>query len=232
MENQKPHKIIALTGAQGVGKDSFWYLFNTVLMEKARIKYNSSADIPYSRKSFAEPIWRMVAAVANKSVQDVSAFETKDNAAELFSCYAVGDNYFSFRREAEEFFNEYKSKFDEIEEVKTTYRDLAELLGERFKDWFGESFWVKYLLSNLQREDKVVITDLRFEKEYEVLKELNATFIRIVRIDENGKKVENNQYFMKKVPDEEMDYVLYNREDEKAFKLAIVEMIEKLKIEI
>ena len=91
---------------------------------------------------------------------------------------------------------------------------------------------MKYLLSNLRREDKVVITDLRFEKEYEALKELNATFIRIVRIDENGKKVENNQYFMKKVPDEEMDYVLYNRGDEKAFKSAIVEMIEKLKIEI
>lgn len=232
MENQKTHQIIALTGAQGVGKDAFWYLFNTALMEKARRKYNSSADIPYSRKSFAEPIWGMVAAVTNKSVRDVSSFETKDNAAELFSCYAVGDNYFSFKREAEEFFNEYKSKFDEIEEVKTTYRDLAELLGERFKDWFGESFWVKYLLSNLRRDDKAVITDLRFEKEYEALKEINATFVRIVRIDKDGKKVENNQYFMKKVSDEEMDYVLYNRGDEKEFKLAIEEMIEKLKIKI
>lgn len=232
MENQKTHQIIALTGAQGVGKDAFWYLFNTALMEKARIKYNSSADIPYSRKSFAEPIWGMVAAVANKSVRDVSSFETKDNAAELFSCYAVGDNYFSFKREAQEFFNEYKSKFDEIEEVKTTYRDLAELLGERFKDWFGESFWVKYLLSNLRRDDKAVITDLRFEKEYEALKEINATFVRIVRIDKDGKKLENNQYFMKKVADEEMDYVLYNRGDEKEFKSAIEEMIEKLKIEI
>ena len=232
MENQKTHQIIALTGAQGVGKDSFWYLFNTALMEKARRKYNSSADIPYSRKSFAEPIWGMVAAVANKSVRDVSSFETKNNAVELFSCYAVGDNYFSFKREAQEFFNEYKSHFDEVEDVETSYRDLAEFIGEHFKDWFGESFWVKYLLSNLRREDKVVITDLRFEKEYEALKELNATFIRIVRIDENGKKVENNQYFMKKVPDEEMDYVLYNRGDEKAFKSAIVEMIEKLKIEI
>lgn len=232
MENQKTHQIIALTGAQGVGKDAFWYLFNTALMEKAGKKYNSSADIPYSRKSFAEPIWGMVAAVANKSVRDVSSFETKDNAAELFSCYAVGDNYFSFKREAQEFFNEYKSKFDEIEEVKTTYRDLAELLGERFKDWFGESFWVKYLLSNLRRDDKAVITDLRFEKEYEALKEINATFVRIVRIDKDGKKVENNQYFMKKVADEEMDYVLYNRGDEKEFKLAIEEMIEKLKIEI
>lgn len=232
MENQKTHQIIALTGAQGVGKDAFWYLFNTALMEKAGKKYNSSADIPYSRKSFAEPIWGMVAAVANKSVRDVSSFETKDNAAELFSCYAVGDNYFSFKREAQEFFNEYKSKFDEIEEVKTTYRDLAELLGERFKDWFGESFWVKYLLSNLRRDDKAVITDLRFEKEYEALKEINATFVRIVRIDKDGKKVENNQYFMKKVADEEMDYVLCNRGDEKEFKSAIVEMIEKLKIEI
>ena len=232
MENQKTHQIIALTGAQGVGKDAFWYLFNTALMEKAGKKYNSSADIPYSRKSFAEPIWGMVAAVANKSVRDVSSFETKDNAAELFSCYAVGDNYFSFKREAQEFFNEYKSKLDEIEEVKTTYRDLAELLGERFKDWFGESFWVKYLLSNLRRDDKAVITDLRFEKEYEALKEINATFVRIVRIDKDGKKVENNQYFMKKVADEEMDYVLYNRGDEKEFKLAIEEMIEKLKIEI
>lgn len=232
MEHKKSHQIIALTGAQGVGKDAFWYLFNTALMEKARIKYNSSADIPYSRKSFAEPIWGMVAAVTNKSVRDVSSFETKNNAVELFSCYAVGDNYFSFKREAQEFFNEYKSKFDEIEEVKTTYRDLAELLGERFKDWFGESFWVKYLLSNLRRDDKAVITDLRFEKEYEALKEINATFVRIVRIDKDGKKVENNQYFMKKVADEEMDYVLYNRGDEKEFKSAIEEMIEKLKIEI
>lgn len=160
------------------------------------------------------------------------SFDTKNNAVELFSCYAVGDNYFSFKREAQEFLDEHKSHFDEVEDVETSYRDLAEFIGEHFKDWFGESFWVKYLLSNLRREDKVVITDLRFEKEYEALKELNATFIRIVRIDENGKKVENNQYFMKKVPDEEMDYVLYNRGDEKAFKSAIVEMIEKLKIEI
>lgn len=232
MENQKSHKIIALTGAQGVGKDAFWYLFNTALMEKARIKYNSSADIPYGRKSFAEPIWGMVAAVANKSIQDVSSFETKNNAAEFLSCYAVGDNYFTYKREAQEFLDEHKSHFDEVEEVETSYRDLAELLGECFKEWFGEGFWVKCLLSNLRREDKVVITDLRFEKEYEVLKELNATFIRIVRIDEHGKKVENNQYFMKKIADDEMDYILYNRGDEKAFKSAIEEMIEKLKIEI
>lgn len=226
----KEHRIIALTGAEGVGKDTFYDLFNNVLRRNA-LKKSEDAFVsiePYERRSFAEPIWQMVVGLLNSNADIVKSPEKKNKPIKELEYISFRGENFSYEKDAEKA-KPFNVVFNpKIEEV--TPRSLCITIGEMFKNLYGKKVWVKRLIDSVG-DKRVIVTDLRFAVEYEELKKLNATFVRIVRLDKMGRSLENNSYEMGSVPDSELDYVLYNKGDEFSFEKAIEEMINKLGIE-
>ena len=226
----KEHRIIALTGAEGVGKDTFYDLFHNVLRRNA-LKKSEDAFVsiePYERRSFAEPIWQMVAGLLNSNADIVKSPEKKNKPIKELEYISFRGENFSYEKDAEKA-KPFNVVFNpKIEEV--TPRSLCITIGEMFKNLYGKKVWVKRLINSVG-DKRAIVTDLRFAVEYEELKKLNATFVRIVRLDKMGRSLENNSYEMGSVPDRELDYVLYNKGDEFSFEKAIEEMINKLGIE-
>lgn len=226
----KEHRIIALTGAEGVGKDTFYELFHSVLRRNASKKSQLSmcGVDTYERRSFADPIWRMVAVLLKSDVNSVRSPEKKNKLIREFEHFSFMNKKFSYVEDAEK-----DKPFGVSFDVKTenvTLRSLCITIAETFKELFGEKVWVKYLLDSVGNQ-RTIITDLRFNVEYEALKKLNVTFVRIIRVDEMGRRLENNEYEMGSVPDSELDYILYNKGNKDDFEKAIEEMIKKLNIE-
>ena len=71
-----------------------------------------------------------------------------------------------------------------IEEEKETFRTILQWWGTDFRRKFnGDDYWIKKLLDKISRSDLdvVIITDVRFKNEADILKECGAFLVRINR---------------------------------------------------
>lgn len=69
----------------------------------------------------------------------------------------------------------------EITKAQTEARRLLQETGMVAREMFGENFWVAIALSNINPNDKVVVTDVRFTNEAHMIKMLGGKVWRIVR---------------------------------------------------
>ena len=89
------------------------------------------------------------------------------------------------------FYDQNIKNIDIPEYNNTSLRYMMQFVGtECFRDNFGENFWINRMLleiENLSKEgiDNIVIDDIRFKEEAEMVKELGGYVIFITRPDEN-----------------------------------------------
>jgi dephospho-CoA kinase len=76
----------------------------------------------------------------------------------------------------------------QVEANKSILRDLLEAWALAHRHWFGEDFWLKFLVRSLEIPSSTyavaVITDVRFKNEADWIKKQGGFIVRIVRQSE------------------------------------------------
>jgi hypothetical protein len=80
---------------------------------------------------------------------------------------------------------------DYINSNKDNFRLILQGWGTDFRrKLHGEDYWIQKWLSKVAKwpddVDNILVPDVRFQNEYDVIKELNGVIIRVVRDDING----------------------------------------------
>jgi hypothetical protein len=241
----KNKNIIALFGVEGSGKDTIGYMLRDLYNSNWKpttllgtLPKHVSVILSYPKKegyvvtSFAEPIQRAVAAMLDVPLDKIQGHGFKDEPLDYIT-YAVGDNIFSDKEEAltlkEEFIR--KGYCVECEELTTTPRDIIIHIAETMKEFMGDGIWAKIAIEKAKVNGKVIFTDLRFKSELKELKKRNALIVKVVCTDENGDETKGDLYQMHNFPEEEIDYIIYNKKgDWSHLKREVLRMIETLKL--
>lgn len=101
----------------------------------------------------------------------------------------------------------------------TTLRQMMQWFGQAMKSFFGESYWVDLLVSNLKNhalvnKDKIIITDCRFEYELShLIEKLSSEYsIFTIRIKRDTNIIDNDvsETHLDAKPDEDFDFVIHN----------------------
>lgn len=71
----------------------------------------------------------------------------------------------------------------EIEQQKDLYRTILQWWGTEFRRGQDDSYWVKKFLErcNVSTADLIIVPDVRFQNEYDIMKKLGAPIIRVTR---------------------------------------------------
>lgn len=241
---KKNKNIIALFGVEGSGKDTIAEMFIDLHSIKKTIQNNnrypdnsllsvfSTITETYKKLSFAEPIQRAVAAMLDVPLEKIQGHGFKDEPLEYVT-YTVGDNIFSDKEEALSLVEDFAKKgYDfECKELTTTPRDIIIHIAETMKEFMGDGIWAKIALNKVEKDERVIFTDLRFKSELKELKKRNALIVKVVCADENGDEIKGDLYQMHDFPEEEIDYIIYNKKGDWSHLVKeIRRMIETLKL--
>lgn len=244
MMTKKNKNIIALFGVEGSGKDTIAEMFVDLHSIKKTIQNNnrypdnsllslfSTISETYKKMSFAEPIQRAVAAMLDVPLDKIQGHGFKDEPLDYIT-YAVGENYFSDKDEALALKKELLEKGYDLKykELTTTPRDIIIHIAETMKEFMGDGIWSKIALNKVEKDEKIIFTDLRFKSELKELKKRNALIVKVVCADENGDEIKGDLYQMHDFPEEEIDYIIYNKKgDWSHLKREVLRMIKTLKL--
>lgn len=104
---------------------------------------------------------------------------------------------------------------DDIKDY-VSIRTIMQLESEKFKKRFGEDFFIKQLFKKIKK-DVIIVSDCRFNNEFEALKDKGFIFIKI-RNPNGEKDSHDSENQAVDIADEHFDYVIDNNEDlEKLF---------------
>ena len=241
----KNKNIIALFGVEGAGKDTIGSMLQNIygnnykpvtllgtLPESVSVILHPLIKKGYETASFAEPIQRAVAAMLDVPLEKIQGHGFKDEPLD-YTTYAVGENYFSDKEEALALKKELLEKGYDLKykELTTTPRDIIVHIAETMKEFMGDGIWAKIALNKVEKDERVIFTDLRFKSELKELKKRNALIVKVVCADENGDEIKGDLYQMHDFPEEEIDYIIYNKKgDWSHLKREVLRMIETLKL--
>lgn len=242
---KKNKNIIALFGVEGAGKDTIAYILRDLygnnwkpttllgtLPKHVSVLLHYPEGEGYAVTSFAEPIQRAVAAMFDVPLDKIQGHGFKDEPLE-YTTYAVGDNIFSDKEEALALVEDFIKKGYDVEckELTTTPRDIIVHIAEMMKEFMGDGIWAEIAMKKAKTKEKVIFTDLRFKSELKELKKRNALIVKVVCADENGDEIKGDLYQMRDFPEEEVDYIIYNKKgDWSHLKKEVFRMIETLKL--
>jgi len=196
-------KIIVLSGKKGVGKDTVSDLIDSIILDNCQKKSIPIYQIPiFLKYPLARPIKEIVSNFTSISIQNLD-----------------------------------KNKETKLEGYNNSPRDFYRKVGDFIADVFGQKSIVNYTINEIKNDidecsDRVnfIITDMRFDFEFEELKKLeNVTFIRIKR---NVEK-DNSHYSetsLDNVPDSEFDFVIENNKDILSLRYEVKKILKELKI--
>ena len=88
-----------------------------------------------------------------------------------------------------------------------TIRKTLQDVGLAAREVFGPDFWVKQAMREISPEDNIVITDVRFPNEAEMVKKLNGQIWRVIR---PGISAVNSHISENALDNYEFDFDVYN----------------------
>jgi len=120
--------------------------------------------------------------------KDTAAMAIRDLGRETVNHSLAGPLYAICQMMLSEFKSKYE--YDKDPHLKSepifngkTPRDLLIETGEKLKEIYGKDCWVKLALSYAFEGEDLIISDMRYKEEAEVLKQHGAIFVKIVRPD-------------------------------------------------
>ena len=101
--------------------------------------------------------------------------------------------------------------FNEILPINMTTRQLYQKIGDTFAELFGKDIFVKVLIHKLTYSNEfVVISDMRFLHEYEIIKHFNPIFIRVKTENYQVDTSHYSETDLISLPDTAFDEVILN----------------------
>lgn len=95
----------------------------------------------------------------------------------------------------------------DVAKANPEIRALLQNLGMAARKTFGEDFWIKQALKNISPENKVVLTDVRFKNEADMVRSLGGQVWRVIRPDISAVNSHISEHDLENY---EFDYDIYN----------------------
>lgn len=163
IDNIRVSKIIGICGKKRSGKDTFC---------KTIKRYNSSFNIV----SFAGPLKDGLSVVFDIPRDD---FDNQDKK-EIEKYNINIDNYIN------ELSDYFQISLKEKGLVAKSIRELMQYIGTEYVQSIDKEFWAKKLISKISPGSHILISDVRFTSEANIIKQNNGIIIRINRIGTNN----------------------------------------------
>jgi len=184
-------KIYGLCGQKQSGKNTF------AIMAKEYL-HNGTRDI-----ALADPLKKFCIDYLDLS---------------LAGCYGSDDDKNAIVGTWSIFGEKIRSKFQKNKDDKISNREILQIVGtEIFRDCFRPTFWVDLLKQKLDEitliEDNVgliFITDVRFENEIQMIKEMGGKTVRIIRDLDRYGLLHRSEAGIMSMSNDDFDYVINN----------------------
>lgn len=172
------------------------YLFNDRIAKEREVKITLDYD-PFVSRLIRQTISILNTHYEINGVLFTLDFSIVDVFREVFKEYEVKRNWFQLMID----------KFSHVEKItyKISPRKIAQLVGtEFFRDYISKTFW-----TDICPKENVIVTDVRFPEEYEMIKNNGGVVIKVensslVKLSEHA---HSSEEFIDKI---ECDYVINN----------------------
>lgn len=223
---------IAIVGRKGSGKDTTASFIRYFMLEGIDVSILPDDN----KKEDKNYIFRNIMRMSNSS--DISIIRFADSLKDFLSfMYKIPREHFEYPYKNNIFYRKdydvqkivrcfngvsYRGSdikpFQPGDDIKdyVSIRTIMQLESEKFKKGFGEDFFIKQLFKKIKK-DVIIVSDCRFNNEFEALKDKGFIFIKIR--NPNGEKDSHDfENQAVDIADEHFDYVIDNNEDlEKLF---------------
>lgn len=143
------------------------------------------------RRSFADKLKAIVAAIVGCHKEDLDSQEFKSKAIPDFTKISQNGIITHVVPSDKIFYNDVFKEYSIV-----TYREALQFFGTKFRNEYGENFWVNLLLNSLpstSKEEIILITDVRYLNEAEAIKSRGGILIRVNRPhNESPKDISNH----------------------------------------
>lgn len=196
------NNLIALHGRMGSGKDTVAKIIQVLTLfpqmptenvVKEVVKNKEFANNVFEIRKFADKLKDIVCILIGCSRRDLEDRDFKEKplgkewrvikAQEVPKDNFHKEKIFSTLGDFEKYKKENPNKdFEKIKIVETTVRLLLQLIGtECFRDIIHPNTWVNALFADYEEHSNWVISDMRFENEFEAVKEKGGLCITVKR---------------------------------------------------
>lgn len=223
---------IAIVGRKGSGKDTTASFIRYFMLEGIDVSILPDDN----KKEDKNYIFRNIMRMSN--ISDISIIRFADSLKDFLSfMYKIPREYFEYPYKNNIFYRKdydvqkivrclngvsYRGSdikpFQPGDDIKdyVSIRTIMQLESEKFKKGFGEDFFIKQLFKKIKK-DVIIVSDCRFNNEFEALKDKGFIFIKI-RNPNGEKDSHDSENQAVDIADEHFDYVIDNNEDlEKLF---------------
>lgn len=223
---------IAIVGRKGSGKDTTASFIRYFMLERIDVSILPDDN----KKEDKNYIFRNIMRMSNSS--DISIIRFADSLKDFLSfMYKIPREHFEYPYKNNIFYRKdydvqkivrclngvsYRGSdikpFQPGDDIKdyVSIRTIMQLESEKFKKGFGEDFFIKQLFKKIKK-DVIIVSDCRFNNEFEALKDKGFIFIKI-RNPNGEKDSHDSENQAVDIADEHFDYVIDNNEDlEKLF---------------
>lgn len=223
---------IAIVGRKGSGKDTTASFIRYFMLGGIDVSTLSDDN----KKEDKNYIFRNIMRMSNSS--DISIIRFADSLKDFLSfMYKIPREHFEYPYKNNIFYRKdydvqkivrclngvsYRGSdikpFQPGDDIKdyVSIRTIMQLESEKFKKGFGEDFFIKQLFKKIKK-DVIIVSDCRFNNEFEALKDKGFIFIKI-RNPNGEKDSHDSENQAVDIADEHFDYVIDNNEDlEKLF---------------
>lgn len=162
-KGNESYKVYGITGHKEHGKDTF-----------SRLLQGSKYGYKYKITHFADPLKDLCKLVFNLTDEQVNTTEGKK--AKLINPIVI-DNHLSFLR--------HYTKLDLKEQGKiaNSVRELLQYVGSDYIRKEAGTFWIEKIRQCIESDKSIIISDVRFKNEANLIKSYGGKIIKIVRID-------------------------------------------------
>lgn len=223
---------IAIVGRKGSGKDTTASFIRYFMLEGIDVSILPDDN----KKEDKNYIFRNIMRMSNSS--DISIIRFADSLKDFLSfMYKIPREHFEYPYKNNIFYRKdydvqknvrclngvsYRGSdikpFQPGDDIKdyVSIRTIMQLESEKFKKGFGEDFFIKQLFKKIKK-DVIIVSDCRFNNEFEALKDKGFIFIKI-RNPNGEKDSHDSENQAVNIADKHFDYVIDNNEDlEKLF---------------
>lgn len=155
-------QIYGITGYKESGKDSFAKLVNDF-------------DNAFTILRFADDLKRMTADIFHFPIEFM---ESQEEKARQFSIPVIMDNYIDAMSKATGL------QIQPQNLVAHTLREILQYFGTDYVRVINDTYWIDRIMEKMNKlGSKILVTDLRFENESDIIHSLGGKVIKILRID-------------------------------------------------
>ena len=162
-KSNETYKVYGITGHKEHGKDTF-----SKLLQASKYGYK------YKITHFADPLKDLCKLVFGLTDEQVNTTEGKK---EKLKTPIVIDNHLNYLKHYT------KLDLQEHNKIATSVRELLQYVGSDYIRTESNLFWIEKIRQQIESDKSIIISDVRFKNEAQLIRAYDGKIIKITRID-------------------------------------------------